>query len=229
MKTGWFRRFGMLGIWLAGASAVPAGTNFLASLQAGEVLQGSGNAQGALTEYSSALSQAANATERALAPAKKATVFAYITKDYAAAKEAAQGALAMSNALPVARVTALQILAECQMKAEGDNVAAAKTLEEALMLTGMDWAKPTLLLMLGDAYRFSGQYTMALSNLQELQDLTDADIGTKALGWLNTAFIYQYGLKDKDKDKARSAYAAAVRLKPDLQAEVDRHLAELPP
>ena len=68
---------------------------------------------------------------------------------------------------------------------------------------------------------------MALSNLQELQDLSDADPGTKALGWLNTAFIYQYGLKDKDK--ARAAYADAVRLKPDLKAEVDRHLAELPP
>ena len=227
MKRVTWIRGGIAAAVIGFKSVALAATNYTASLQAGEFLQRSGNAEGALAEYSTALSQAANATERALALAKKATVFAYITKDYAAAKEAAQGALAMSNALPVARVTALQILAECQMKAEGDNVAAAKTLEEALLLSGVDWAKPTLLLMLGDAYRFSGQYTMALSNLQELQDLSDADPGTKALGWLNTAFIYQYGLKDKDK--ARAAYADAVRLKPDLKAEVDRHLAELPP
>mgnify|MGYP003591870404 CR=1 FL=1 len=222
MRSG--RRWGWVAaVWLGGLGVALAGTNYEASVRAGEAAQRAGHGSAALVEYSAALAQAANTTERALALAKKATVHAYVHQDYAAAQAAARSALDLTNARPVARVTALQVLAECQMKAEGDNVAAAGTLEEALLLPEVDWARPTLLLMLGDAYRLTGQFTMALANLQELQDLPDADTGAKGTGMLNTGFIYQYGLKDPAK--ARAAYAAAVRLRPDLQAEVARHEA----
>ena len=145
MRSG--RRWGWVAaVWLGGLGVALAGTNYEASVRAGEAAQRAGHGSAALVEYSAALAQAANTTERALALAKKATVHAYVHQDYAAAQAAARSALDLTNARPVARVTALQVLAECQMKAEGDNVAAAGTLEEALLLPEVDWARPTLLL-----------------------------------------------------------------------------------
>lgn len=212
---------------LAAALSAPAAENYTASLKAGDGHRDARNTELALSEYGAAAAQAANGTERALAIGKKAVVFAYDQRNYAAARVAAEEALRIPDIAPVARVTALQVLAECLIKADKNYPAAAKLLEEAAQLPDVDWAQAAIALSLGDCYRLSGQFDQALSSLGLVMNLPTADDNMKAIANLNMGFTYQYGLQDAEK--ARAAYAKAVALKPALKAEIDTHLAKLAP
>ena len=210
-------------VLIHGAAAADTYTN---SLKAGDDARKTGNTTSAFAEYDAALTQAATPTERALAIGKKAAVIAYDTKEYARAKKYAEEALAIPDIQPIARVTALQVLAECQMKDAPDFTAAAKSLTQALDLQGVDWAKPWLLMSLGDCRRQTGEFTEALACYNKVLALPDAANDAKAVANLNTGLTQQYNLKDGKA--AREAYAKAVAINPALQAEVTGHLAKLP-
>lgn len=178
----------------------------------------------ALTEYAVALTQADNNTERALALGKEGMIYVYDQKEYAAARHTADAALQLEDTKPIAQVTALKVLAECQTKVDKNNAAAAETIERALKLKGVDWAKPHLSLKLGDCYRFSGKVDEAVATYKKVTEMPMANPTIKAIPYLNIGTIYQYNLQDFDKAKA--AYANAAQLKPDLKKEIAGHLAK---
>ena len=206
--------------------ALGAAETYQASLQAGDAQRLGHHPEAALTEYEAALGQAATATERSLAMGKKGYVLAYDRKDYPAAREQAQQALALEGAEPVAQVTALQVLAECQMKADKNFAGAAALLEKAAKLEGVDWAQPMVALSLGDCWRFAGQFDQAMACYQRIVAMPNADATIKAIAQLNQGLTWQYDRQDFPK--AKLAYAAALALKPDLKAEIDGHLARIP-
>lgn len=210
-------------VLLVGSAGLRAAGDYPASLKAGDERLQAKNFDQALVEYRAALAQAANDTETGLALGKQAHVLASGQKDYAAAKPLAEKALALPNAKAVARVTALQALAECQMRGDKDFQAAAKTLVQALALDDVEWAQPSLRLSLGDCYRGCGQFEEALAVYQRVVETKTVDSGTRAVAQLNLGLTWQYNLKDCEKAKA--AYATAVKLLPRLQQEVDGHLA----
>ncbi|MEI8036787.1 MAG: hypothetical protein WCJ14_00205 [Verrucomicrobiota bacterium] len=207
------------------AGGLCAAENYQASLQAGDAQRQSQHPDAALTEYEAALGQAATDTERALAMGKKGYVLAFDRKDYPAARALVLQALALENTAPVAQVTALQVMAECQMKADKNYAAATTTLEKAGQLAGVDWAQPMIALSLGDCRRFAGQFDQAMASYQRIVDMPDADATIKAIAHLNQGLTWQYDRQDFAK--AKLAYAAALALKPDLKAEVDGHLARM--
>ncbi len=203
-----------------------AGDSYQASLEAGDSLRAAGNANGALAEYKTALEQAANDTEKSLALGKQGVVYVYDIKDYGAAKAAARQALDFDVTKPVARVTALQVLADALMKADSDYAAAAAALEKAKALEGVEWAMPSIALSLGDCYRFSGKFEEAVQSFRSVLDMGNADNMVKAVASLNLGQTYQYSLRIPEK--AKQAYYQAKELNPGLAAEIDDHLAKLP-
>ena len=205
-------------------AALQAADTYSATLQAGDERAAAKEFDAAITGYENASRQAANETEKSLAIAKKASVFVS-KEDYVVAKAAAEDALSIKDARAVAKVTALQALASCQMKGEKDFEGATKTLGEAAELTGVEWALPTTKLMLGDAQRMSGEFDSSIATYQEVVGIPDAPAGSKAVAWLNIGLAQQYGLNNGDK--AKEAYAKAVELNPGLKAEVDTHLAKI--
>lgn len=205
-------------------AALQAADTYSATLQAGDERAAAKEFDAALTEYDAASRMAANETEKSLALAKKAMVFVS-KEDYTAAKIAAEEALSIKEARAVAKVTALQALASCQMKDDKDFEGATKTLGEAAELTGVSWAQPTTKLMLGDAQRMSGDFDSSIATYQEVVGIPDAPTGSKAVAWLNIGLAQQYGLNNGDK--AKEAYAKAVELNPALKVEVDTHLAKI--
>ena len=211
---------------LALPAAVLAGANFSESLKAADAAIGTQQGDVALREIDAALTQAANPGERALALSKKGYVLAFLRKDYAAARQAVDEALQTPMA-PVARVTALQTLAECQMKANRDFQGAISNLETAMALPDVDWAKPSLGMSLADAHREVLQLNDAMTAYQRVTEMANAPASLRAGAWLNIGYIYQYDRKDAAG--ARNAYAKAVELKPDLRSEVDKHQASLAP
>lgn len=216
-----------LALAITGLAAVAGATGtYQSALEQGESYRGAGDTQAALAEYETALSLASNDTEKALALSKTAIVYARDRKDYAAARRAADEALRYRRAAPVGRVTALEALALCQMNADNNYDGAIATLREALALDGVDWAKPTLWMIQGDAYRFAGQFQDALSAFQNIIDWPAASSGIKAVAHLNTGFIHQYARKDAVK--ARAAYAEALALNPRLESEIATHQSTLP-
>lgn len=215
-----------LALMLAAPVASLAAATYTDSLKAADTAMGAGQNDFALSELGTALTQAANPGERALALAKKGYILAFVKQDFAGARAAVDEALSTPIA-PVARVTALQVLAQCKMKADKDYAGAITDLQSALALTGVDWAKPALSLTLGDCYRESGQLDLALATYQSLIAMPNADAAGKAGAYLNSGFIYQYDRKDAGK--AKEAYANAVQLRPDLKTEVAGHLSRLAP
>jgi len=206
-------------------ATVHAADSYTASLAAADAALGSGNADSALRELSAALDQAATPGERALALAKKGYVLAFLKLDYAAARQAVDEAMTIEME-PVAKVTALQALAQCQIKADQDLHGALANLETALSLPGVEWAHPGLVTTQADCYREILQLDEAMSAYRRVTLMADADPALKAGAWLNIGYIYQYDRKDASA--AREAYAKAVALKPDLKPEVKKHLADLP-
>ena len=207
------------------AQPLGAAETYQDSLAAGDRLRGEGKADEALAEYVVATGQAANTTEKALALGKRGMILAYEEKDYAAARKLADEALALVDIRPVAEVTALQVLAECEAKGSQNHARAALALEKALKLEGVDWSRPGLLLSLGDARRHLGKFQEAIAAYREVLDSEGIDAPMKAVAHLNTGLTWQYDLKDAAK--ARSSYEAAVGLNAALKPEVDDHLSRL--
>ena len=216
--------FAMLLLVLTGAPLNAADT-YEAALKAGDENRASKKFDLALNDYDAAVKSGVNDTQIGLALGKKGMVYAYDKKDFEAARKAADEALQLQDTESIARVTALEVLAECQMKADKDNNAAAETLEKALKLEGVDWSKPHLTLKLGDAYRFSGKFELAVATYQKVPEMSDANQGIKAVTYLNIGLTYQYS--PHDNEKAKAAYAKAAELKPDLQKEIEGHLAKI--
>lgn len=214
-----------IGLVLVMPAASLAAETYTASLAAADTALGAGNADRALRELNTALDQAANPGERALALAKKAYVLAFNKQMYGAAQAALNEAFEIPME-PVAEVTALQAQAECQMKAKQDYHTAAVNLQKALELPGVEWAHPGLAMSLADCHRETGQLDDALENYQRVTEMPDASYDLKAGAFLNIGFIYQYDRKDAAA--ARNAYGRAAALRPGLQEEVDKHLADLP-
>jgi tetratricopeptide (TPR) repeat protein len=153
-------------------------------------------------------------------------IYAFDQKNYKAAKDAAQEVQGMADVRPVAKVTALQVMAECQMKEDKDYPAAMETLEQALALEGVAWAQPALTLALGDCYRFSGKFPQAIETFQKALELPSVNDGMKGIAYLNIGLTHQYNLHEDEEAKA--AYKKAVELNPGLKKEVDEHLSRLP-
>ena len=195
------------------------------SLRAGDAAMAAGKSDVALQEFENAVSQSKSDGERSLALGKKGYVLAFAKQDYAKAREAAEKALEVEKLAPVARVTGLQVLSQCQMKTDKDFVAAQATLEKAMALEGVDWAKPALALSLGDCYRSNGDLDKALETYQSILTMEKATPNLKAGAHLCSGFIYQYGRKDAAE--AKKCYEQAVALRPDLKKEVDGHLGRL--
>lgn len=215
----------LLGLCLVLSSATAfAGATYSESLAAADTALGAQNTEGALKELDAALNQAGNEGERALALAKKGYVLAFLKKDYAGGRAAAEEALKVSGLAPVAKVTALQVLAECQMKAEKNYASAATNLLAGLALEGVEWAKPALTMSLADCYRSIGQLEPALTYYRSVAGMANAGDDLKAGAHLNIGFIFQYDRKDAAQ--ARAAYGEAVKLRPALKTEVEGHLAK---
>lgn len=196
-----------------------------ASLKAGDEFLAKQDYEHALEEYTAAVNQADSPGMKSLSLGKKGEVY-LAQKNYTAAKAAAEEALTVKELAPVAKVTALKVLGDCQLKGEPkDYPGAIKNLEEASALQGVDWAQPIVALLLGDAYRFSGNSEKAADTLTKLTAMPNANNGIKAVAYLNLGCTYQYG--SKDAAKAKEAYAKAVELNPDLKKTVDEHLAKL--
>lgn len=202
-----------------------AAATYPESLKAADEALGALRSEVALTEIETALTQATSDGERALAQAKKGYVLAFSKQDYAGAQQAANEALKVEGLAPVAKVTALQVLAQCQMQADKNYAAALPNLLSALALEGVDWAKPALTMSLADCYRSTLQLEPALTTYRSITEMPGAGADMKAGAYLNIGFIYQYDRKDAVK--AKEAYASAVKLRPSLQTEVDGHLGRL--
>jgi tetratricopeptide (TPR) repeat protein len=194
-------------------------------LAAGDEHRAAGKFSLALTDYATALTQAANDTEQALAMAKEGMIYVYDQTNYAAARHTVDAALQLNNVQPVALVTVLEVQAECQIHVDKDIVAAAETIEKALKLRGVDWSRPHLSLKLGDCYRSTGRFADAVAMYQKVTQMPQAIPAIKASSYLNMGQAYQYNLQDSEKAKA--AYADAVQLKPRLKSQIDGYLAEI--
>jgi tetratricopeptide (TPR) repeat protein len=198
-----------------------AADTYDASLKAGDAHRARKDYAAALAEYDTAHQLGTNEGMKALALGKKAGVLVE-QKNYSAAREAADQALSTPDLAPVARVIALQALAECQMKAEPtDYVAATATLQQALALEGVDWARPALTMLLGDCHRFQSKFTEALEAYQSILEMPAANDGIKSIAYLNQGITFQYGLNDNAR--AETAYAEAVKLNAGLETEVAGH------
>lgn len=210
----------------AALEPLPAGTpSYPELLQAGDEYRARKQFDLALKAYSTAIRRANNNTEQGLALGKTGMVYVYDKHDYTAARVAAYAALQLDGAGSISQVTALEVLAECQMKVDQDNVAAAQNIERALQLDGVAWSKPHLTLKLGDCYRASNRYDDALAMYQKVATMPAANSSVKASSYLNMGLTYQYDLHDGGK--ARAAYAVATQLRPDLRTEIAGHLTEL--
>lgn len=215
----------LVAICLLPGLGLQAAENYGASLKAGDEHRKNQKPDAAIVEYDAALGQSDSEAARALPIGKKGYVMAFDKKDYAAALKLAQEALAITESAPVAQVTALQVLAECQMKGDKNYAEAVKTLEKATKLQGVDWAQPMLAVTLGDCLRFSGQFDPALDSYRRSIDMPAADSAIKAIAYLSIGLTWQYS--KNDPKKARAAYAAAEAMNPGLKAEIATHVAKL--
>lgn len=217
---------GIAMLTLAALAPATHASAFREAIQEGEALRKSSSYDQAIAAFDKAFASAANNTERAIALGKKAYVLAYDQRDYMAAKPIAERALALPDIHAVAQVTAMRVKAVCLMKGEKDLAAAAETLTEALELDGVDWAKPSLALMLGDCYRLSAKPKEAIEAYSRVFDMDNARTVVQAIAHLNIGMAYQYGLRQNQS--ARTAYEQAVALDSNLQRNVDTHLSKMP-
>lgn len=193
-------------------------------LKAGDTKAAAGDFAGAAADYDAAFADAKTPTQSALARGKKALVLAQ-KKDFPAAREAAEGALAISGSIePVAEVTALQALAKCQLEGK-DYAGALASVSRADSLQGVDWAKADVAMIRGDAERGAGKFDAAVASYRSILDMTGVSNELKGVAWLNIGLTEQYSLKNGAN--AKEAYSKAGELNPGLKAEVETHVAKI--
>lgn len=203
-----------------GQSADP----YTEKLQAGDAKAASGDQAGAAADYEAAVADAQTPTQRALALGKKAMALAQ-KQDFVAAKAAVDGALATNSSIePVAEVTALQALAKCQLH-EKNYAGALESMTRAGGLSGVDWAKPELAMIRGDAERGSGKFDAAVASYRSILDMPGVSNEFKGVAWLNIGLTEQYSLKNGAN--AKEAYTKAGELNPGLKAEAETHFAKI--
>jgi tetratricopeptide (TPR) repeat protein len=193
-------------------------------LKTGDAKTQSGDFAGAAADYEAAFLDAKTPTQSALALGKKAQSLVQ-TKDFPAAREAADRALGSGGSIePVAEVTVLQALAKCQLEAK-DYAGALDSMTRAGALIGVDWAKPELAMIRGDAERGVGNAEAALISYRSVLDMPGVSDDFKGVAWLNVGLAEQYSLKNGAN--AKEAYAKAVELNPALKAEIETHVAKI--
>jgi len=201
-----------------------AAEEFEASVRAGEQFRTQKKFEAALREFSLAYQQAGNDTERGLALAMQGEVHAWDLNDYKMARRLADRALALKAAAAVARVTALKVCARCQMLADRDFDSAIRTLKDASALEEVDWAQPTVALMLGDCYRSVNRFQDAVAAYRRVTGMKSASRDVKAVACLNSGLIYRYSLQDRGQ--AELQFNSAVKFNADFREEVRQHLAK---
>jgi len=203
-----------------------AAANYNDSLKAGDEAMNSGNAELALQEFEAALGHAVADGEKAFARAKKAYVLAFKKKDYAEARKEVDEAAKIVSLSPVAKLTVLQVLAECQMKGDRNYAEAAKNLEKAVALPDVDFARPYVSLSLADCYRENGEFQKAIDSCKAVLDTKGIPANAQASAHFNMGLTYQYGLKDFES--AKKSYAEAVKLNPGLKGDADSQSSKMP-
>lgn len=207
------------------ALSAHAQSTFSEAIKAGDQARADQDYDAAIAAFRTAERLAGSSTDIAIARGKRAHLYAYALKDYDAARTEAEAALEIEEAHAVARVTALQVMAKVLMTADEHHAAAIPLLEEGVELEDVDWAQPSLGLMLGDCYRATGSYEDALAAYGSVLYLPKASDSVKAVAYLNTGMTNQYNLRDREA--ARTAYAKAVELNPGFEKTVENHLAKM--
>lgn len=207
------------------AAPATAGEDFPASIKEAEDHHRVRAYEQAIEAYEIAYRQARNATEEALALAKMGYTYAYGLKNFVRAREQADQALAIEDAHNVGRVIAMRVKAHCLMKQDADYDEAAEVLDKALALDEVNWARPSLALMLGDCHRFNRAYDEAIEAYASVEGMAGASNAIVGVAHLNIGMTYHYNLRQPTK--AREAYGKALEKNPKLKAEIDRHLAKL--
>lgn len=193
-------------------------------LQAGDSKSASGDLDGAVADYDAAHADAQTPTQGALALGKKALVLIR-KQDYPSAREAADSAINSNASIePVALVTALQALAKCQLH-DKNYAGALESMTRAAALSGVDWAKPDLAMIKGDAERGSGQFDAAVASYRSILDMPEVSNEFKGVAWLNIGLTEQYSLMNGAN--AKEAYIKAGELNPGLKAEAETHFAKI--
>ncbi len=203
-----------------------AAANYNDSLKAGDDAMNAGNLDLAMQEFEAAIGHAVAEGEKSFAKAKKAYVLAFRKKDYAAARKELEGVVSINTLSPVAQLTVLQVLAECQMRGDRNFLEAAVNLEKAAALPNVDFARPYVRLALADCYRETGDFPKALDTCRAVLETAGISPQTQASAHFNMGMTYQYGMKDVEN--AKKAYAEAVKLNPGLKGEVDSHSSKMP-
>ena len=212
-------------VTLAQPIAMAAG-NYNDSLKAGDSAMNAGNFDLAIQEFEAAIGHAEAEGAKSFARAKKAYVLAFRKKDYAAARKELEGVVSINTLSPVAQLTVLQVLAECQMRGDRNFLEAAVNLEKAAALPNVDFARPYVRLALADCYRETGDFPKALDTCKAVLETAGISSQTQASAHFNMGMTYQYGMKDFEN--AKKAYGEALKLNPGLKGEVDSHSSKMP-
>ncbi len=192
------------------------------AIRRADELRSQGQYQESLAVLNQALQHADDDTDRGIIFGKQAEICAFDLRDFQRAKKFSSQSLQQALAKPVSVVVALKARAHCEMHGDKDFESAEQTLLAALKLPGVEWAKPTMLVMLGDCYRQLGDVRKALESYKKSTEMEDADAELKATAVLNCGLTYLYDLKQPDK--ASIFFREATRINPLLAEEVRVHL-----
>ncbi len=192
------------------------------AIRRADELRSQGQYQESLAVLNQALQHADDDTDRGIIFGKQAEICAFDLRDFQRAKKFSSQSIQQTLAKPVSVVVALKARAHCEMHGDKDFESAEQTLLAALKLPGVEWAKPTMLVMLGDCYRQLGDVRKALESYKKSTEMEDADAALKATAVLNCGLTYLYDLKQPDK--ACMFFGEATRINPLLAEEVRAHL-----
>ncbi len=216
----------MMYAWALFGTLSSLAASFSESIHLGDEHRGHASPEMAIQAFDDGFNLAANDTERGIALSKKAEVYAYDLKNYDLARTVAEESLALKEAGPVAHVTAYQVLAEIRIKKDNDHRAALSLLEKAVKLEGVEWAHPTLYMMLGDCHRATGDFYKALKSYEKITGMPNTSDALLGTAHLNLGITYQYNLNNPSE--ARKAYDKAIDHRSSLESEVKSHLSRLP-
>ena len=191
-----------------------------------DTLRSEGKFQESLTELSRAFQRAETDAERGIILGKQAEILAFDLHDYSRARGLVTQSLQQLHAGVVSEVIALKVRAQCEMRGGKDFGAGKETLLAALKLPEVQWAKPSIRVMLGDCYRSLGEPVKALRSFEEVAQEESVDGLLRATAFLNCGLTCFYDLKQPERSK--KFFAEAVLLNPLLAEEVRIHLDGVP-